>query len=124
MVVRLNGLIAALLILITTFGVAGCSSYQVIENSDANLLYDVAVGDRVKIRTHAGEWHEFQVTKVTEDSIAGNDIEIDVDEIASITKKQFDAGLTTAAVGTTAVVGYMIYATIAVIAGLVALAAI
>ena len=120
----LNGVIAALLILIATFGTAGCSSYRTVHSNDANLLYDVTVGDKVKIRTKQGERHEFQVTKITQESIIGNDIEIGADEIASIEKMEFDAQLTGAAVATTAAVGYLVYVTIAVIAGLAALAAL
>lgn len=117
-------IVTGLVVFIFAFGLVGCSSYRTIQTDDRGVLHAIAVGDKVKIKTYEGVRHEFQVTKVNQDSIVGNDIEIKAEEIASIEKMEFDAELTTAAAGTTAVVGYMVYVTIAVFAGLAALAAL
>ena len=102
---------------------SGCTTLKPVE-MPPEQLHDLIsrgevaqVGDRIKVVTADGSHHELRVTAVTDDSIAGGDIDIAIADIIALKTREFSGGKTAALAGGT----YLVYS---VMAGLVALLAL
>ncbi len=108
-----------LLLLIVFLGATGCTTLKPVQMSPEQLQDRISagdvleVGDSVKIVTTDGSVHKFRVTAVTADQIAGQGIEIPVDEIIAVETREFSGGKTTALAAGSVAIAYVVAAAVA-----------
>jgi len=91
----INSPMQRLILWITLLSLAGCTTLRPI---DVNSAQPLKAGDRVSIVTTDNRNHAFKVTEIAPGVIKGRAIEIPVDRVASVSKREFSTGKTVALV--------------------------
>ena len=72
---------------------AGCSSMKAVDsvhvNTHAELVKHIEIGDEVLVITKQGKTHEFTIKSIGSDSIAGDEVKVQIADITKIDKKEF-----------------------------------
>jgi hypothetical protein len=76
------------MLLIAVLSTVSCSSYQRIPPP----YDDIEVGDKIKVTSMQGDWHEIVVVAKTEDAIEGPDYSYKLSDIQAIERMALNAG--------------------------------
>lgn len=77
---------------------SSCTSVRSIPTtSPQDLVYRLEIGDTVHVSTKSGGTFDFKITDITDDAIHGDAVQIPLEEIDSIEKKEFSTAKTVAA---------------------------
>ncbi len=87
--------------LLVTLVVSGCTTLEPVVGGER--LHEristgnvIEVGDSIKIVTAGGAIHKFKVSAITADRITGRDIELPIDDIVFVERREFSRGKTIA----------------------------
>ena len=104
---------AALLTVSLFMLVTGCRSFQSVDLDTNEGLHAVETGDVVRVTTKSGAEHEFTVTRVDGDEIAGESAEYSKWQISELERNEVDAA---SSIGVTALVSVGVYVVLAIAA--------
>ena len=77
----------------------GCTDFRTLQQPDGTPnLYNLAIGDTVKLETTDDQKLQFEITDITSNSLVGKHVEIPFEKIRSAEKEEFNTLKTTAAV--------------------------
>lgn len=95
----------SMLLGVVLLGVAGCTALRTINGPPEQLRRDVAAGallkagDRVEVVTRDGRVHELVVTGIANGEIVARGESVPIDQLVTISKREFAVGPTAAVVG-------------------------
>jgi hypothetical protein len=81
----------AALITCAVLATSGCTSMRPLSPQD--VTRQVKPGDQVQVQTRDYRQHAFVVTHINDEVIAGDDIEVALDDIISVQRRTFDGGV-------------------------------
>jgi hypothetical protein len=109
-------------ITIAAFLLAGCTTLRPVQSSPQTLQEDIAsrgliqIGDRVHITTTDGRQYEFKVVSVGDGHIKGEDVDVQIKDVAQVEKREVSTGRTVLCAGGSLLAAIGVAALVAILA--------
>ena len=91
MALLLHKKVISMIILVGSFNITACTTYQAVDPLTTDFRFELNVGDKVKITTKDGKSHNIKIVSISPDAINTTDEAIPISEIETLELRYFDA---------------------------------